>query len=278
MRYTKFCFSMLACMLLFAADLSAQEGRGGQGRRGDRPERRARPFGPGRPERSLEKLKQEVTLTDEQAKQADAYFAKYGEQMKLLREENRPSPERLEQLREIREGMNAAREAKDEARVQELIAQMRTMREQDDARMAPVIEQSKIAQKELKDSLLAILKPEQKPRFERFWSQEFEGKGRMRVPAVEPRLLKSLVDDLSGVNSEQKEKIEQAFRTYQEASRKGELKDGEKVALERSLAEDVFAVLTPEQTQTLEREIRERDRKSRREKARGEDKGEESQP
>lgn len=262
----------LVIVLLSGAVVMAQPGRSdrpGRDRPGrDRPDsRRVRDFGPNRPMRILDRMKQELKLTDDQVQRAEPLFAEFESNVRAIRDSVPRSPDEADKYREMREEIQAARESNDDEKMQQIMDKMRAMREERERQMEPVRLQVQAAQKLLHDSLTPIIKEDQKSRFQRIWDEEFEGKARPRIQKVDPRILKSVVDELSGLNGDQKREIDKAFRDYREASRKPDLSDGDKAGLERTLTQDVFATLNDEQSQKAQDKVRELIRKDRRERA-----------
>lgn len=250
-------------LILFVASFcQAQPDRGPRGRGGPRDgARRANPFGPPRPAQILTRIEKELPLKSDQTAKAKELFDTYEATVKSLREEYRGSNDDAEKWKGFREEMQAARAAGDQEKVREILERMRAARTEQDARLAPVRQQVESAEKNLKDGMLALLAENQKPGFERIWEEEFGGKRRARVPVADPKVLKSVVDDMKGLSSQQKEKIEAAFKTYFENTRGEDVDKAVKAAQTRRLSEDVFSVFDEEQGREAQKLIRERSRK-----------------
>lgn len=261
----------LVLVLLSSAIAMAQPSRPERPGRDRDGARRVRDFGPAQPQRALERMKQELKLDDDQYQRAQPLFAEFASSVRALRDSAPRSPDEADKYRAMREEIQAAREADDQEKMQEILGRMRTMREERDQMMEPIRRQVQAAQKQLHDQMLPILREDQKARFKRIWEEEFEGKPRPRIQRVDPRVLKSIVDELSGLSADQKREIDQAFRAYREETRKPDLDDATKATLERTLGQDVFAALNDEQSQQAQAKIRDHIRKDRREKARSED-------
>lgn len=249
-------------VLFVAAFCQAQSDGGPRGRGGPRDrEGRANPFGPPRPAQILTRIENELPLKSDQTPKAKELFDTYEATVKALREEYRGANEDAEKWKGFREEMQAARAAGDQEKVREILERMRAARTEQDARLAPVRQQVEGAQKNLKDGMLALLAENQKPGFERIWEEEFGGKRRARVPVADPKVLKSVIDDMKGLSGQQKEKIEAAFKTYFENTRGEDVDKAVKAAQTRRLSEDVFSVLDEEQGREAQKLIRERSRK-----------------
>lgn len=254
---------MIAILLLAATCCQAQPDSAGRGPGGPRDrERRTSPFGPNRPAQILTRIEKDLNLNPTQGTKAKELFDTYEATVKALREEYRGSGDDAEKWKAFREEMQAARQAGDNEKVREVMDRMRTARTEQDAKLEPVRQQVGAAQKTLKDGMLALLTEQQKSGFERIWDEEFAGKRRVRVPSVDPKILKSVIDDLKGLNSEQKEKIEAAFKTYHESSRDSQSDTGAKQASSQRLSEDVFGALDQDQSREAMKLVRERLRKT----------------
>jgi len=234
-------------------DGGPRPGRGerGEGRGWQRPGRERSA------EAQIERLIQELKLDEQQTAEVRRIYKEHEEKMREIHESFRQDPEEMEQMTRLREEMRAAREADDREKIQEVRKKMQAVQEQRRAKMAPLREKLLAADAERHERLLAVMRPDQKPAFERIW-QEWTQFQRPFVSLRNPRVLKEIVDKLPDLSLEQREQLEPLFREFQKAAREREDQSAEFRRLSAKLYEDVTRLLTPEQRAEVDRQLRER--------------------
>ena len=218
--------------------------------------RNFRSFRPEDPTSLTERMTQELSLDDAQREAVAKVLKDHQTQIVTLRQSMQSQPtEGYDKMRQIAQEMRTAREAADTARVEELTQQMRQLREEQQARLAPMRQQMLDSQEKLRGDLFAILRDDQKPGFEKLWEQQLARRSPYRGPERSPQTLKALVDRLPGLSNEQQQGIEQLFRQHQEAEKQTEKGSPAEKALVTKLYDGVLALLTPDQRSLLEGQL-----------------------
>ncbi|HKQ48735.1 MAG TPA: hypothetical protein VJZ71_11755 [Phycisphaerae bacterium] len=203
-----------------------------------------------------ERMTQELSLDDAQREAVAKILRDHQAHIAALRQSMQSQPtEGYDKMRLIAQEMRTAREAADTARVEELTQQMRQLREEQQARLAPMREQMMASQEKLQTDLFAVLRDDQKPGFEKLWEQQLARRSPYRGPERSPQTLKALVDRLPGLTLEQQKGVEQFFRQHQDAEKQTEKGSPAERALVTKLYDGVIALLTPEQRQLLEGQL-----------------------
>jgi hypothetical protein len=246
--------------------ISAMNVMGQNPDRPDKPERADKVSRPMRGARGLDKIdprkmKEELTssLNLDAAQQSDADRILKAHQQKLsdLRKEYPVSEEMVQKMTKIREDLKTAREAKDQAKIEELAGQMRTIRADDEQRKLPMRKAQEDARQALKGELMAILHDDQKAKFDTYWSEKMDvSRDRYAGPARSPQALKAIVDRLAGITTDQKSQMDILFKQYFEASRTTTGNQAANDAQVKKLYDDVLNVLTPEQRQQAEQKLK----------------------
>ncbi|MBI5762600.1 MAG: Spy/CpxP family protein refolding chaperone [Planctomycetes bacterium] len=208
------------------------------------------------PEKLLEQMKEELKLTDSQQSEAKKLVDEYAADVKTLRESAKPPAEMGSKYAEWRKQLDEARAAKDNARMQQILDQMKEDRKQRDAAEAPIREAIDKSTKNLHDRLATMLGEKQKAGFEGLWQDAVQG--RNTGPArVNPNQLRSVVMKLPDLADDQKKKVEDLFK----ASEK-EIADAktpvDRNRVSKKLYDDVFAVLNPAQQEKVKGEMNSR--------------------
>jgi hypothetical protein len=244
--------------------------RGDRGDRGDRGGDRG-DFGGGRrgfgrggprfdPKVELERMTEHLTLDEAQQAGIGKLLEAHGQKLQELRGQFGGGGEMMEKFQAAREAMRDARESGDEAQIAEAQKNMDQLREEARAAMEPARKAREEAQKSLHDGIVAQLRDDQKEKFETHWQERMarQGPGGFRGQMRSPAALKSIVDRLEDLSTEQKTQIEQLFTTFQDESRKApesDLPGTPPNNLNRKLFEDVLNVLTPGQRERVERQL-----------------------
>lgn len=218
--------------------------------------RNLRSFRPEDPTSLTERMSQELGLDDAQREAVAKVLKDHQTHVVTLRQSMQSQPtEGYDKMREIAQEMRTAREAADTARVEQLSQQMRQLREEQQARLAPMRQQMLDSQEKLRGDLSAILRDDQKVGFEKLWEQQLARRSPYRGPERSPQTLKTLVDRLPALTVEQQQGIEQLFRQHQEAEKQTEKGSPAERALVTKLYDSVLALLTPEQRSLLEAQL-----------------------
>jgi len=223
--------------------------RGGEGRRG--PGRQG--FGGPRfdPKAELAQMTEKLGLDEAQQNAIRQLFDDQQTKMAEMREKMRPTEEQREAMEAMREEMQAARESGDEAKIQELRGKMRETMGGRMEEMRKVMEEN---QKAMHDGILAQLREDQKPEFAKMWEARMERQRRgPGGPDRGPAALKSIVDKLDDLTSDQKAQLEVIFKNFRETSR-DQAGPASRQA-NRKLHEDVMGVLTDTQKATVEKQL-----------------------
>jgi hypothetical protein len=215
-----------------------------------------RGFRPEDPTMLTERMTKELGLDDAQRGAVEKILADHQNRVITLRQSMQSQPtEGYEKMREIAQEMRAAREVGDTARTEQLSQQMRLLREEQQARMAPMRQQLLDSQEKLRSDLAAILREDQIEGFNKLWEQQLARRSPYRGPERSPQTLKALVDRLPGLTVEQQQGIEQLFRQHQDAAKTAEKGSPAERALVTKLYDGVLALLTPEQRSLLEGQL-----------------------
>ncbi|MBN2560925.1 MAG: hypothetical protein JXQ75_08345 [Phycisphaerae bacterium] len=260
------CFRWGGVALVLAASIcvAQEKPEGGdkpQMKRGDKPEARRGDRrtmeGPVRrdPQAQADRLIKELGLDEGQQAQVRKIFEECHGKMAELREALRLPPEAVEKMKKLRDEMKAAREDGNEERMRDLSDQMRAVHEERRKAMEPVREEMGAIQEKQYESLLAVMREDQKPRFEDWW-EEWIGSRQPFSVQRSPRALKAAVGKLPDLTAEQKEQIDELFAAFKKAVRDADQKSPEYKKSTEKLYDDVIKVLTPEQQQTVEKKLR----------------------
>jgi len=228
----------------------AEGGERGEGRRGP-----GRPgFGPQRfdPKAELIQLTEKLKLDEGQQAAIGKILEDHEKVMTEQREKMRPTDEQREKMEAMREEMRAAREAGDETKMQELRGQMR---EAMGGRMEEMRKTMEANQKAMHDGIVAQLREDQKPEFDKMWKARMErrGPGGPGGPDRGPAALKSIVDKLEDLTTDQKAQIETLFNAFRESQKDKSGRPNPEV--NRKLHDDVMGVLTEGQKATVEKAL-----------------------
>ncbi len=240
-----FCF----CSVALAGD-EPPGGPGGMRRQGMRPPmgRAGMLMAPG----ALDNLLNSLNLDDAQRQQIQA---KVEELRQANMEKMRPTPEQMNEMRQLQDQMRDARESNDKAKLDELRKQM--MEYSNKRREA-----NEQMETELHDAIKAQLRPDQVENFDKQWEM---AKSRPMMPGRRqgPGELRQAVYTLPDLQPDQREKLNQIFEEYRKNRRSeakpamgGEAKpmQGGDAAGMADLRKQVDEVLTESQkTQLTER-------------------------
>jgi hypothetical protein len=228
--------------------------------RGHRPQddrELGRPRLPGGWSQMLERMAKELNLDEAQLAKAETILKAQEEKSQAIYKDFVPTPEeqqKLEGLRQARREARRAGSAEEEARVAE---EMRKVQEARQARLAPMQEKLVAIEKEEHDGLLAVMRDDQKEKFEIFWA-DWTISRRPAGPVRSPQALKAMTDKLADLTADQKKQIEEAFAGFKKAVREDAKEDSPEYRRRtRQLYEDVIKALTPEQREKISAQLRE---------------------
>lgn len=209
------------------------------------------------PKTDLGWLNKALSLDETQQAEITKLLEAYHARLLEIRETHGQSKEEMEQWMNLRNEMKQAHEEKDEAKLKELQKQIRELQQARRKRTAPAKGLQQEARKALREGITALLKDEQKEKFEQLWQDRFLVPDRLLGRGRTPRVLRSLVYQLDDLNADQRKKIDDLYKVYLKSIR-GSKKTGSREQakqLEQQLFTDVLAVLTPEQKQYVEGEL-----------------------
>lgn len=243
-----------------------------EGRRG-REERapRLNQAGIRNPEKLLEQMKEELKLTDSQQSEAKKLVDEYSADVKTLRDSAKPPAEMGSKYAEWRKQLDEARAAKDNARMQQILDQMKEDRKQREAAEAPVREAIEKSTKNLHDRLATMLGEKQKVGFEGLWQDALQGRS-AGSGRINPNQLKSVVMKLPDITEEQKKQAEDLFKAGEKEITEAK-SPVDRNRASKKLYDDVLALLNPAQQEKVKGELNTRGPRDRRGEGKPEAKG-----
>ena len=176
-------------------------------------------------------------LTDDQSKQVNDLIAKFQADMKANYEKNGDA------LRQLETDIKAAKEAGDKAKIQDLQAQR-----------AKLLPDMRAKTEDLVKQIKSILTDEQGKKFDAALKEAFQKQPGPPPPGgIVERILKQA--DTYKLTDEQKSKIQDLLKAYQDAMKNAQGADGEKTRkdLGAKLLTDVKALLTADQVAMAEK-------------------------
>lgn len=211
--------------------------------------------------RTTECLEKELAMDADQSASLKKFMDGYKAKSRELRQQYSPPPETIDRLKSLRGEMTAARESKDMDAMKTLLAEMHKIREEEDARKAPMIESLSAVHGELLAQVRGTLRPDQAAKLESLWTNRivapnekigFRGKQRSA------QALKAMVNRLPGLSSEQKEQLETLFRNHMTSVRDAGSDVAARNQLVDKLYNDVMPILTSEQQERIEKDMQSR--------------------
>lgn len=225
--------------------------------RPSRPMRAARGLDKIDPKRMTEEMATDVGLDDSQKSEVQQLLTAHQQKMNDMRKQFPPATENIEKMTKIRQELKTAREANDKAKMDELMTELANIRKEEEARREPMRKAQDDAREALKGNLAAIMKPDQKQKFETYWSQKMDATHeRFGGTARSPQVLKALTDRLNGLSADQKSQLDQLFKGYFDAAKRNGANESANDVLVKKLYDDVLNVLNPEQRQQIEAKIK----------------------
>lgn len=193
-----------------------------------------------------------LNLDEAQQAQAKKIFDENRTKVTELRKNIGLGPQFSNRMKELMQSMREAREANDMDRIRLVSDEVREMRKKQEEQLQPLRRQIQDSQDELHQQLAAILRPDQQAGFEEIWQQRMSRTQWGNAQRRSPQALKAAVEKVSDLSDDQKQKIDQLFKTFHEASRSREDKGDTQAAaqagrLESRLFDDVLTQLTAPQ-------------------------------
>jgi len=177
-----------------------------------------------------------------------------------LRQQYRPADALLNRLHTIREEISVARESKDEAAMEKLVGELRSIRASEEQRKSAMYEGLSSMHTELLGKIKTGLRADQITKLNSIWSNRIvaprEGRAGFRGQKRSAQALKAMVDRLPGRTKDQEQQLEELFRGHMEAVRAAGSSEAEREKLVGKLYDDVMAVLTPGQQARIEKDMR----------------------
>lgn len=210
--------------------------------------------------RATKCLTEELSLDTDQSASLKSAMDDYRKKSSELRGQYRPPDEMINRLKTIREEITVARESKDEAAMDSLIGELRSIRAAEEARKAPMIEGLNSMHQELLGTLKTGLRSDQVTKLNSLWSNRIVAPREVRVgfrgQKRSAQALKAMVDRLPGRTKDQEQQLEGLFRGHMEAVRAAGSSEAEREKLVGKLYDDVMAALTPAQQARIEKDMR----------------------
>lgn len=248
-------------------------------------ERRPRPMARGASaEVQLKALTEQLQLDELQRAEVAKLLEAQQVLIRDVRRQNQRTPEEIEAWRQIKEDMDAAMQAGDKAKMEELRLKSQDMHKARRERIAPALQQLEQAEQTVHDDVAKLLRPDQIEKFETVWKERKLARGARNGPVRNPRALKDIVERLPDLSAEQKTQVSALFDEYQKSLREasktetGDSQDAaqrnrearQKLYRERQekLFDDVIAILTPEQKASIEKALKGKSRRPGRENRR----------
>jgi phosphoglycolate phosphatase-like HAD superfamily hydrolase len=173
--------------------------------------------------------------------------------IRKLRGTMQPTPDEVTRQSEMFQELRKARAAEDEERTGKLMQELKQMREKRMEAAGPVRDQIAESRRKLEQSIRALLRTEQLSTFDRIWTQHMDPSARYAGRTRSPQALKSLVEGLPNLSTDQKQQLDQLFRNYFEAVR-AQAKESDENArgqpdprMLTQLHDNAMRILTPEQ-------------------------------
>lgn len=263
-------------MLLAAGVCLAQEKPDREKKREGRPGREERAprlnqAGIRNPEKLLEQMKEELKLTDSQQSEAKKIVDEYSADVKTLRDSAKPPAEMGAKYQEWRKQLDEARAAKDNARMQQILDQMKEDRKQREAAEAPIREAIEKSTKNLHDRLATMLGEKQKVAFEGLWQDAVQG--RSGGPSrINPSQLRSVVMKLPDLSEDQKKQVEDTLKASEKEVAEAKT-PADRNRVSKKLYDDVLALLNPAQQEKVKGEMNSRGPRARGGEGKPESKG-----
>lgn len=209
-----------------------------------------------RSEGMLQLLVRELNLDEAQQNQVRALLEEHRNREYELRTSNTIPPELQEKTAKVRQEMMRAREAGDADKLKELREELQSLQKEREAHLQPIKVKLDESQEQLHDQILSTLRDDQKARFLEVWDDQLTTPDAYGGPVRNPRVLKSQVDKLPDLSPEQKKQIDALFEQFRRTSRDPQ-SAGLKARkdLHRKLYDDVFALLTAEQREKVEKAL-----------------------
>lgn len=208
----------------------------------------------------LKAMEDDLKLDDGQREKARQFLTDYRTKQIEARKAFRPPMESTDRTREILLEMRAAQEAGDRERISALSDQLRQIREEQGGQLEPMRAELKRLQDELHTNLRGIMRDDQHEGFERLWDERMINRGAFRGRVRSPQALRALVEKLPDVSDEQKQQIDGLFKAHMESVREVKNNARERERLSTKLYDDVMALLTPEQRETVSKQLEGRGR------------------
>jgi tellurite resistance protein len=190
-----------------------------------------------------------LNLDEQQASQVSQMIREHEAKVAGLRASLAPSQTNLTRMRELRQQISQISESGDEAGQAPALAELKALRQAQEDAQAAIRQAVGVAEEDLENRITGILREDQRAALEELWQAELVPAKAERPERIEPRLLRSLVERLTGLTDEQKATINGCFKGFDEASAAAQAETRE--ASEKKLTADVLAALTPPQAERL---------------------------
>ncbi len=203
----------------------------------------------------LDLMTEELSLDEPQRLETDRLLGEHRKKLIAIRAEFKPPAEGMDRTRALVEQLRLAKQAGDAEGMRVATDQLREIQREREAQLGPMRQKMADTQKELHDQIFALLREDQKEKFEQLWEERMGQNTAFRGRVRSPQALKAMVDRLPGLTEDQKTQIDQQFRSFHESVKDQAATSQAREQSTKLLYDAVIALLTPEQRETITRQM-----------------------
>lgn len=203
----------------------------------------------------LDLMTEELSLDETQRLETERLLGENRKKLLEVRASFKPPAEGMDRTRALVEQLRLAKQAGDSEAMRLATEQLREIQKEREAQLAPMRQKMADIQQELHDQIAAILREDQKEKFEQVWDERMGQNTAFRGRVRSPQALKAMVDRLPDLSEDQKTQIDQQFRNYHESVKDQPSSSQAREQSTKLLYDSVTALLTPEQRETITRQM-----------------------
>lgn len=203
----------------------------------------------------LDLFTEELNLDEPQRQETNRLLGENRRKLLEVRASFKPPAEGMDQTRALVERLRLAKQAGDAEAVRVATDQLREIQKQRESELAPMREKMADIQQELHDQIAALLRDDQKQKFEKLWMERMGQNAAFRGRVRSPQALKAMVDRLPGLTEDQKTQIDQQFRNYHESVKDQPSSSQAREQSTKLLYDSVMVLLTTEQRETITQQM-----------------------
>jgi len=203
----------------------------------------------------LDLMTEELSLDEPQRLETERLLGENRKKLLEVRASFKPPAEGMDRTRALVEQLRLAKQAGDSEAMRLATDQLREIQKEREAQLAPMRQKMADIQQELHDQIAAILREDQKEKFEQVWDERMGQNTAFRGRVRSPQALKAMVDRLPGLSEDQKTQIDQQFRNYHESVKDQPSSSQAREQSTKLLYDSVTALLTTEQRETITRQM-----------------------